>query len=122
MTGVVLVFQRGEVLFKSGVLTARIRYVFIFEIDQEMEAGQVFGRTDKLYYYIDIFFRFQQQQAPPINSISTAAVTTTNSTSPIASGLLGDQKQIPPPQSQQSQSGKMSCQEQSNGFSTFHVT
>ena len=26
LTGVLLVFQRGEVLFKSGVLTARIRY------------------------------------------------------------------------------------------------
>ena len=29
LTGVLLVFQRGEVLFKSGVLTARIRYLLL---------------------------------------------------------------------------------------------
>ena len=65
---------------------------------------------------IDLIFPLQQQQAPPINSISTAAVTSTNSISPnptAATATLPDQKQI---------QGKMSCQKQPNGFSTFHVT
>ena len=65
---------------------------------------------------IGLIFPLQQQQAPPINSISTAAVTSTNSISPnptAATATLPDQKQI---------QGKMSCQKQSNGFSTFHVT
>ena len=65
---------------------------------------------------IDLIYPLQQQQAPPINSISTAAVTSTNSISPnptAATATLPDQKQI---------QGKMSCQKQPNGFSTFHVT
>ena len=44
-----------EIVFKHARQHGKSIYVFIFEIDQEMEAGQVFGRTDKLYYYIDLF-------------------------------------------------------------------